>query len=165
MRRRDLLVGKNLSVLPFAAVMVTTVVGVSQLFRPLATDHLAGVLLQSVTIFLLLCLIGNQIAIVCPLTLKPASGRPVPQQTSRGLGHVVGFFAGALAVGLTFIPFGVEALLSYFDRLTWVPVYLVLSGAQAAVAIPVYRSLVAWQGALLQRREQAVLEIVAARTE
>jgi len=70
----------------------------------------------------------------------------------------------SLLLGCTFIPLGIEALLT-LTRFAWFPAYLVLGLLQAMASVWLYRLVLDWEGALLQRQEQQVLAIVGGRTE
>src|SRR4029450_1029089 len=74
--RRDVLMGKNLSVLPFALAMMIVLVGMRQWSSPMRLDHLVALLFQLVSMYLLFCLAGNLLSIIGPLALKPGSGMP-----------------------------------------------------------------------------------------
>jgi hypothetical protein len=45
------------------------------------------------------------------------------------------------------------------------PTFLVLGGVQAAVMLWLYPIALNWQGGLLQRHEQKILEIVSSKAE
>jgi hypothetical protein len=67
-------------------------------------------------------------------------------------------------MGLTLVPLGIEALFWHMNWFSAFPTYLFLSAVQVVVMVLVYRRLLEWQGELLQRREQTILEIVAGRS-
>jgi hypothetical protein len=163
--RRDVLMGKNLSLLPFALVTMVVVVGVSQWFNPMRFDHLAAVVVQLVPIYLLFCLAANILSIVSPLALKPGSGMPARHQGIRSFLPLVFMLVTPLLFALTLIPLGIEALLSAADWFTWFPAYLVFGVVQTFVTVWVYRRVLDWEGDVLQRREQRILEIVGSRAE
>jgi len=163
--RRDILLGKNLSLLPFAFILMAFIIGVSQWINPMRPDHLAAVLLQAIPMYLLFCLAGNILSILAPITLKPGSGKPASHQGIRVLFQVVFIFIVPVPVGLTLIPLGVEALFSLMKWAAWFPTFLVLSIFQVAVVFWLYRVALNWQGSLLQRHEQKILEVVSAKGE
>jgi hypothetical protein len=47
----------------------------------------------------------------------------------------------------------------------WFPAFLVLGMVQVAVILWLYRVTLNWQGGILQRREQKILEIVGSKVE
>jgi hypothetical protein len=164
--RRDVLIGKNLSLLPFALTTMAVTVGLAQWFNPMRVDHLVGVLVQMVPMYLVFCLAGNLLSIVGPLALKPGSGMPIPHQGLRNF-YPLGFILAVAPslLGLTLLPLGIEALFSLMNWLAWFPAYLVLGLAQAVVTVWLYRVALDWEGSLLQRREQQILDIVGAKAE
>jgi hypothetical protein len=64
-----------------------------------------------------------------------------------------------IAMALTLIPLGIE----YFAPS--LPVYFVLTLAEFIALTYVYRQLLGFQSTILQKREQKILEIVAAKAE
>jgi ABC-2 type transport system permease protein len=163
--RRDMLVGRNLAAMPFAFAIMGLIVGLSQWFRPMRLDHLIGVVLQLVSMYLAFCLLGNAWSIVSPVALKPGSGMPVPNQGMRNFGHIALMLLSPLTLTLTLIPLGAEALFSYMNWFPGLPAYVVLGGFQLVVIVLLYRRIVDWEGGLLQRREQRILEIVGSKSE
>ena len=90
---------------------------------------------------------------------------PVPHQGARSFSHLLFMLLASAAVGLTLLPLAVEALLSYMNWFAWFPAYVVLGALQAVLMVLVYRRGLDWQGGLLQRREQRILEIVGTKAE
>jgi len=163
--RRDMLMGKNLSLLPFALVTMAVVVGLAQWFNPMRFDHFVALLVQLVPMYLVFCLAANLLSIVGPLALKPGSGMPVPHQGIRSFYPLVFMLAVFPPLGLTLVPLGAEALLSAMDWLAWFPAYLVFGVVQVVVTVWLYRRVLDWEGGLLQRREQQILDIVGSKAE
>jgi ABC-2 type transport system permease protein len=163
--RRYILLGKNLSLMPFTFVLMAFIIGVFQWLNPMRPDHLAAVLIQIVPMYLLLCLAGNMLSILSPMTLKPGSGRPASHQGLRLLGQLVFMLVVPVPIGFTFIPLGVEALLDTMKWAAWFPAFLVLSVIQTFFVLWLYRAAINWQGGLLQRREKKILEVVSAKGE
>jgi ABC-2 type transport system permease protein len=161
--RREILLGKNLSLLPFALILMAFVIGVSQWMNPMRLDHLAAVLLQAIPIYLLFCLAGNQLSILSPITLKPGSGHAASHQGIKVLFQLVFMLVVPVMIGLTFIPLGVEALFSFMKWAEWFPAFLVLGVVQVLTVIWLYRAALNLQGSLLERREQNILEVVSAK--
>jgi hypothetical protein len=163
--RRDILLGKNLALLPFAMGMMIAVVGLRQWFNPLRLDHFMAVLFQLVTMFLLFCLAGNLLSIVGPIALKPGSGMPAGHQGIRSFGPLLFMIGISVLLMLTLFPAGIEAVLAFMNRLVWFPAYLVFNVVQTVAVCWLYRRALDWEGELLQRREPQILEIVASRVE
>ena len=163
--RRDILLGKNLSLLPFALVLMVFVIGVSQWMHPMRPDHLGAALLQTIPMYLMFCMTGNLVSILSPITLKPGSGQPAPHQGIRVLFQIVFMLVVPVLIGFTLIPLGVEALFAFMKWATWFPAFLVLGMVQVAVMLCLYRVALNWQGGLLQRHEKKILEIVSLKAE
>jgi hypothetical protein len=163
--RKDILVGKNLSIAPLAVALSAVAVILVQIIYPMRVDHLLALVPQFISMYLLFCLLANLLSIFAPMatapgTLKPANTRMVPILLHLGFMLV---FPTALAPIL--LPLGVELLLETLGWLQSAPVCLVLSILECAGVIWVYRLVIAWQGGLLQSRELRILEVVTTKAE
>jgi ABC-2 type transport system permease protein len=163
--RRDVLMGKNLAMFAFALPMMLVPVALAQWFTPLRQEHLIGLLFQLVSMYLMFCVTANLLSIVGPLEVKQGSGMPAPRQGIRNFGHLLFMLIAPPVLGLTLLPLGAEALFSYMNWFAGFPAYLVLGIVQAVGTVLLYRRLLDWQGALLQRREQRILEIVGSKSK
>ena len=163
--RRDILLGKNLSMLPFALILSSLVSGVFYWANPMRLDHLVAVLIQTVPIYLLLCLAGNLLSILAPIALKPGSGQPAPHQGIRVLFQMLFILFVPIPISLTLIPLGIEALLVFMKWIPWFPAFLVLGIVQLAAVLWLYSIVLNWEGSLLQRREKNILQIVSSKAE
>ena len=65
--------------------------------------------------------------------------------------------------GVTLLPLGIEALLELLGWTEGVPICLLLSLAECAAVVILYRLSLGWLGAVLQAREQRILETVTDR--
>jgi ABC-2 type transport system permease protein len=163
--RRDILLGKNLAVLPVAMVLVSPLLILIQVMYPMRVDHLVALVPQFVSMYLLFCLVANFLSILAPMaiaagSLKPASTRFLPILVQL-------FFMSMfpLVLAPTFLPLGIEFGL---DALEWgqgLPICLVLTVLECAAIIGFYRVVMTWQGNLLQAREQSILETVTTKAE
>jgi ABC-2 type transport system permease protein len=163
--RRDILLGKNLSLLPFALIMMMFIIAVSQWMNPMRLDHLAAVLLQTIPMYLIFCLTGNMLSILSPITLKPGSGHPASHQGMRVFFQMIFMLVVPVLIGFTLIPLGIEALFAFMKWTVGFPTFLVLGLVQSAVMLWLYPVALNWQGGLLQRHEQKILEIVSSKAE
>jgi hypothetical protein len=163
--RRDMLMGKNLAVLPFALAMMAVMVGLQQWLNPMRFDHLVALLFQVVSMYLLFCLAANLLSIIAPIALKPGSGMPAGHQGIRSFGPLLFMMVAPVLLGLTLGPLGIEALLSFMNWFARFPAYLVFGAAQTVVMVWLYCRVLDWEGDLLQRREPQILEIVSSRIE
>jgi hypothetical protein len=146
-------------------ILMVFVIGGAQWKNPMRPDHLAAVLLQIIPMYLLFCLTGNMLSILSPIALKPGSGHPASHQGIRVLFQMVFMLVVSVLIGFMLIPLGVEALFTFMKWAVWFPAFLVLGMVQVAVMLWLYRVALNWQGGLLQRREQKILEIVSLKAE
>lgn len=162
--RRDILLGKNLTFVPFALAMATIVLVIVEVVLPLRIDHLLAMLPQFVSMFLLFCPVVNLLSIYTPLYIAAGSLKPAnPKLLPMLLQLVMIFFLFPLFQAPTVLPLGMEVAL---ERLGWTkgfPVFLTLSLVECAVVVLGYRFLLDWQGGLLQKREQIILDVVTNR--
>ena len=163
--RRDVLLGKNLSVFPFAWLTMAVVVGLAQWFNPMRWDHLLALLIQLIPMYLVFCLAANVLSILGPMALRTGSGMPAPHQGLRSFFPLALMLVLPIPLSLTLIPLGLEALFRVMGWATAFPVYLLFGVAQAVGTVWVYNRLLDWEGDLLQRREQQILDVVGSRSE
>ena len=74
-------------------------------------------------------------------------------------------FLMPFALTPTLLPLACEALAEYFLEREGMPIHLGLSLLECAALVGFYRLAIGWEGNLLQRREQLVLEGVTAKVE
>ena len=127
-------------------------------------DHFLAMFPQFVSMFLLFCILANLLSIYAPIHVAAGSLKPSNPKLSTVLLQLVMFLVlFPLTQGLTLLPLGIEALLEFLGWTEGVPVCLLLSLAECAAVVLLYRSSLDWQGGLLQAREQRILEIVTNR--
>lgn len=162
--RRDVLLGKNLALAPFALGLGLLVLIAMQILLPLRIGHLIGALLQMVSLYLLLCGLGNYSSILAPWAASPGSLKPANPKGLTILWSVVFAMLFPLVSTLAFIPLGLDALAAWLD---WprLPISPVLSALELAAIAFVYRLLLTSQGHLLARRETRILELVTTKDE
>ncbi len=163
--RRDILLGKNLSLLPLALMLMVFIVGLFAWKNPMRLDHVAAVLLQTIPMYLIFCLAGNTLSILSPVALRAGSGQPAPHQGLRVLYQIVYMIVMPVLFSLTLIPFAIEALFGLMQWAAWFPAFLVLGAVQVAAMLWIYRIALNWQGRLLQRHEKRILEVVSSKAE
>lgn len=163
--RRAILLGKNLGLMPAAFVLVLPLFAVVQFFSPMRLDHLLALFPQFVTMYLLYCLVANVLSIYAPLRMASGSMKAASTKLVPTLLHMA--FGGAMPIALapTMLPLGLECLLEWLEWSYGVPIYLILISAECAAVVWLYRRLIDWEGGLLQRREQAILETVTTKEE
>ena len=163
--RRDILLGKNVSLLPVIMAMGVLILAFMQFVLWVPLSNVTGLLLQTAAIYLMYCMTGNMISIWFPAavvsgSLKPASAnsKVIIAQVAFGLLFPI-MWLPALAV------YGIHVLLGAFLPIPYVPTFLLLSGVQLLLTTVVYLRVLRWQGAKLQEREQIIVQAVADRPE
>jgi hypothetical protein len=163
--RADILLGRNLSMAPFAMSFGLLALIILQFLQPLQPSHFAASLLQMVSMFLIVCMYGNQVSVFIPFAMGQAGMRAAKPNTLTMLLAALLAMLLPMALAPVFIPLGIDALLRYLNWAGAVPVYLILSAGELALLVFVYSRVLAYQGRLLQRREQKILEKVTAVIE
>ena len=69
--RRDVLIGKNLSIAPLALAMCGLILLAIQIMLPLRFTHFLATLVQSVMIYFIFCMVGNLVSILSPVVGLP----------------------------------------------------------------------------------------------
>ncbi len=162
--RRDILLGKNLAFAPVALGMAAIVLAIVQVVCPMRLDHFLAMIPQYVSMFLLFCILTNLLSIYAPIYIAAGSLKPSnPKLSTVLLQLVMVLILFPLTQALTLLPLGVEAVLRLQGWMASAPVCLLLSLAECAAVVIVYRLSLDWQGGLFQEREQSILETVTRR--
>jgi ABC-2 type transport system permease protein len=158
--RKDILLAKNLALLPFALTLGTIGTVALQFAYPMRVDHFVAALVQLVAMYLIYSFVMNFLSMLAPVAIAPGSLKPAQPKGWAVLIHLL-FFFFLLPMSLSFvlIPLGVEFLAPNF------PAYLLLSVIETALIVYLYPRALALQSRILQSREQKILEIVAAKVE
>jgi hypothetical protein len=162
--RRDVLLGKNLAFAPIMMAMAFILLAVVQSISPLRLDHLLAMIPQYVSMYLLFCLCANLMSIYAPLHVSAGSLRPSnPKITTILLQLVMVMILFPATQAVTLLPLGAEVMLRLVGIAESIPVCLLLSMAECAVVILIYRVAISLQGSDLRAREQRILDIVTSR--
>jgi len=169
-RRRDILLGKNLAFAPLAFGVCLLVLVILQSLQPMEITQLVGTLLQMVIGYVLCSLLGNTVSIVAPTAIAAGSLKPAKSKLSTIVIHIVVAMGSPLALVPGFVALGGEMLLDAwelpaFPGVASLPIYLLVSICECALAFWLYRRCLAAQGRWLQSREQTILEVVTQRAE
>jgi hypothetical protein len=162
--RRDILLGKNLAFAPLTLAMVLFGLVLVQVLCPMRIDHFLAMFPQVVSMYLLFCGLMNLLSIYTPMpiaagSLKPANPKLVPILIQM----LVVMLVFPITQAPTLLPMGIEAGLASLGWGADLPVFLVLSVVECAAVAALYRLLLSWEGDLLARREQQILECVTNR--
>lgn len=163
--RRDILLGKNLAVVPLGLAMAAPIVVLAAVLCPMRLDYLAAVVPQGITMYLLFCLIANWMSILVPVPVRAGSFKPVNTKAGPILLQVAFALLAPLALLPALLPYGVDFAVAEWGGVRGLPVCLALSLLECAAVFFLYRLVLNGQGALLQAREQRILEVVTTKAE
>jgi ABC-2 type transport system permease protein len=168
--RRQILLGKNLAMVPIVVGASVIFLGILEFMFPLRLTELLATLVEMLSAFLIVCLVGNQMSILLPSAIRQGSMRSSDTKVLRVLlrfvamlGLLVAFVPLALPLGIDYL--ARQFLLQQFAWVEWIPIYLILSLLVALVTLFVYRTVLDYQGELLQRRELRILEAVTTKDD
>jgi hypothetical protein len=163
--RRDILLGKNLAFAPFVFGMDAIILTIAQIACPMRLEHFLSMFPQSVLMFLLFCILSNLLSIYAPMHIAAGSLKPAHPRLVAILIQMVMFtFIFPLSQAPVLLPLGIEAALEWKGWTAGAPLCLVMSLAECAAVVIIYRFVLDWQGNLLQAREQKILESVTNRS-
>jgi ABC-2 type transport system permease protein len=163
--RREILLGKNLSLAPLVFGLATPVVALATIVMPMRFDQLLTIPFQFVSMFLIYCMAANLLSILAPMPVAAGSLKPITPKMVPMLLHLAFFFAMPLALIPALAPWGIEASLEALDLSLGMPIALLLTMLECAVLVGLFRIVLTWEGKLLQAREQKILETVVAKAE
>jgi hypothetical protein len=164
-RRKFILLGKNLAFLPIAAGGGLVILALLGFVVHLPAIVLIATVLQLAGAFLLVSILGNLASIMSPYRIAAGSLKPTktPPKTSALIFVSHMFFP--VAMFPLAVPAAVELLCRELGWLTFVPINLLLSLAIVAALVFLYQLSLDGLGELLERREQAILQIVTQEVE
>jgi hypothetical protein len=163
--RKDILLGKNLSLAPLAVGMSVVAMIVIEILSPMRLDHFVAMLAEIIPMYLVYCMVANTLSMLAPLPVASGSLKPVQPKGMAILLHLAFVFVFAFVMALTQIPLGLELLINWFGWGRPFPVFLVLALMECAGVVYLYRFVLRLQGEFLQSREQKILEIVTSKIE
>ena len=162
--RRDILLGKNLAFAPLVLGMAAILLPIVQVVYPMRIDHLLAIFPLYVSMFLLFCVLANLLSILAPIRVAAGAMKGSNPSLSTVLLHLVMFLVFfPISQGVILLPLGIEALMEFLGWTGGVPICLLLSLAECAAIVILYRVSLGWLGDLLQAREQGILETVTDR--
>ncbi len=159
--RRDILIGKNLSVLPFSAGLCLTLLAIFQFTNPMKVSQLAASLIQLPTTILLICLLGNMMSIFFPFGIARGTMKPAQIKASTIFATMFALLLSAVLCFPALLLAGVEAVSGTLLKLNLEPFYLLASMVEFSLVIWLYRRLIKIQGNWLERYETRILDSVA----
>src|SRR5262249_47133880 len=157
---RAILIGKNLALAPIALGLTSILVVLVQFRYPMRIDHFVATLIQPIPMYFIFCIVENLLSMLAPMPVSPGSLKPSKPKGIQLLIHLGFSFLLPVALSPTMIPLGLEFLLNWSGRSTWIPVYLAIVLLECVAAAGIYPAALDWQGGLLQQRERQILEVV-----
>ena len=163
--RRDILLGKNLAVMPLAVGMGAVVVTVVEIVCPMRLDYFLAAWPQLLSMYLLFCMVANCLSILCPMRMAAGSMKPMNLKGVPLFLQFLFFFLFPLALTPTLLPLGIALPLEALGWAQALPVCLILSVAECVGIVYLYRFVLTLQARWLHAREQKILESVITKTE
>ena len=163
--RKDILLGKNVAIAPVILGMAFLVVCVVQAIAPMRFDLFLAFIPQSISMYLLYCLLANVLSILSPIHIAAGSLRPKNMKLIPVLLHFAFFFVMPVILGPATVPYGIEFLVEKLADVKGLPICLVLSLIEAGLMLLLYHFVVQWEGVYLQYREKQILDTVMSKSE
>ncbi len=163
--RSLVLLGKNLAVAPLVFGLGLGAAVLMEVFYPLRFDHFLALLVQFISMYLLVCLLGNFLSILAPMRIAAASLKPANPRMVPVLMHVAFVFLLPVLWGVTVLPLAVDLALTALGWNQGLPIALALSLLECAAMIYAYRLTIRWQGSILYDFEQKILDTIATKAE
>lgn len=163
--RKDILLGKNLSLAPFAFFLTTIGITIAQVIIPMPVAHVIAACCHLISGFLIACILGNQISIISPMA-QPSGTLRTPNVTFvAGLLRMLFAVLLPLALFPLAFPLLIELLFHSLDWGTSIPICLILSLLELIAVIYLYRRILSSQAELLQKQQLKILEAVVSKNE
>lgn len=163
--RRDVLLGKNLAVAPMALGLAFVVIVIAQIVRPLRWDFFLATFPLALAMFFLYCALVNCLSVWAPMKMAPGSLKASNPKALTILLQVLLVFALPVILTPAVVPIALQIFLDWLEVSHGIPVGLLLAVLECVLAGLLYRVVLTWEGAMLQAREQKILEVVATRAE
>ncbi len=160
-QRRDILIGKNVSVAPLMTALCLVLVLMFQFFFPMGISHFLATLVQMLIAILIFSLLGNYTSIFFPYGVNRSTMKPVQLNVLTVLALMLAMFLSPVLFVPTFFFLGFESILKTVLGIDIQPFYLIASLMQLGIVIWIYRIVVSIQGKMLQKRETRILDLVA----
>jgi hypothetical protein len=164
-RRSDILLGKNLATAPIAFGMGILVAAALQVLYPMRIDFFLAALVQIISMYLVFCGLANWLSILAPMfvhtgTMKASNIKGIPL-----LLHLAFMFLFPVAMAPLLLPLAIQFIGEQLGVPHNLPICLLLSLAECAAILYLYRLALHFQGDLLQAREQKILDTVRMKAE
>ena len=163
--RNEILLGKNLAMLPFALGFCFLANIALEILMPMRIDHFISGILHFLPMFLGMCLLGNMLSIFAPIAVAQGSMKASDVKFMPVLMHMGSMMILPIIYLPAILPAGIEIALDQSGLLPGIPVAIWLDVLVAVGSVYAYRRLLDWQGGILQDREKRILEVVTSKGE
>jgi len=163
--RWQILLGKNLALLPFALGIGLTLLLIAKLAMPIPWLVVLAACLQFTTAFLLLSMLGNLISPLLPCRIVPGALRPTKLPALTSVLLIVAHASFPVTMAPVFLPPVMGWLFASAGWLPAAPTNLLFSAVEVALLIALYSLSLPHCGRLLQHREKEILRIVTQEVE
>ncbi len=163
--RSQILLGKNLALLPFALVTGSIILLVAAIALQVSPLVVAAAYLQLLTAFLLLSMLGNLVSSLLPHWVAPGSLKRTKAPAKTRLLMLLCHATAPAALVPAFLPALVGHLCSAAGWLPAAPTNLVFSAIELFLVAIVYRFSLGPLGDLLLHREKRILDVVTQEVE
>lgn len=158
--RRDIILGKNLAIAPYAIGICWLMTLLLAIFRRMYVSQVLAMIPQAISMYLVYCILANWLSIYSPMPIKAGSLKPMSPRFANILMQIGFVFVFPMALAPSMLPMVLELFMPSEGWASYIPLCLILSIVELVVVVFVYRLLLTTQGDLLQAREQAILEVV-----
>ena len=159
--RRDILLGKNMGILPVAGILSAALVAFVGLVGGMQLVHLIATLLQIMVAFFLYFTVSNFTSIIAPIGMAVGTMKPVALNFRVFLIQFLALLLVPIATIPAAIALAAEQLASLFGGVHGIPIYLLLTLIELPLAFGFYRKMLDFQGRQLQQREPTILEVIS----
>jgi ABC-2 type transport system permease protein len=163
--RRQILLGKNLALLPFLAGLGAICLALAALALHLPPVVLLAAVLQFFCAFLLLSIAGNLLSVLMPFRFAPGSLKPTKVPATTFLIRMLAYTLFPAVATPVLFPAIAAALLAAVAHVPAGPTNLLFSVAELAILAVLYRLSLPSLGELLQQRERKILQAVTQEVE
>ncbi len=161
-KRKDILIGKNLAVAPLGFGISFLLIGAVQIFVPQGFMSLLAALVQLPAVYLLYCILGNFVSIFFPMGIKRGSMQPANPRFIPMLILILGSILGPTLLMLpTALACGIPMLIEATTEVSMGWLFLVLSIIQLAATWIAYLWILNPMDTWLWNRGPKILDVVA----
>jgi hypothetical protein len=164
--RREILLGKNLAVVPLILGLGFFVVTGAGFAVHLRWDQFGAAYIQLLTMSLFMSLLGNFCSIYAPFIIPAGSLKGARPKLTVVLAQFGCMLVSPIVIGLpTVIPTLIELILDETNVAKGWPISLAASAIVFVASLWCYGRVITWEGQLLADRELTILEAVTRKLE